>query len=79
MATTIQISDDLLNKLKVMKIHEKESYESILWDLIEDSMELSEETKRNIAISEKQIKEGKVRRWEDVKKDLKINVRNNCF
>ena len=79
MATTIQISDDLLNKLKVMKIHEKESYESILWDLIEDSMELSEETKRNIAISEKQIKEGKVRRWEDVKKDLKINVRNNSF
>ena len=79
MATTIQISDDLLNKLKVMKIHEKESYESILWDLIEDSMELSEETKRKIAISEKQIKEGKVRRWEDVKKDLKINVRNNCF
>jgi len=79
MVTTIQISDDLLGKLKTMKIHEKESYESVLWDLIEDSMELSEETKRNIAISEKQIKEGKFRKWEDIKRDLKINVRNNSF
>ncbi|MEK6845081.1 MAG: hypothetical protein AABX44_02390 [Nanoarchaeota archaeon] len=56
MATTIQISDNLLNKLKVMKLHEKESYESVLWDLIEDSMELSEETKRNILNYEKEIK-----------------------
>jgi predicted CopG family antitoxin len=79
MVTTIQISNNLLGRLKEMKMHEKESYENILWDLIEDSMELSEETKRNIAVSEKQIKEEKVHRWEDVKKDLKINVRNNSF
>lgn len=79
MVTTIQISDNLLGKLKEMKIHEKESYENLLWDLIEDSMELSEETKRNIAVSKKQIKEGKFHRWEDVKRDLKINVRNNSF
>lgn len=74
MATTIQIGDDLLERLKLMKISEKESYEHILWDLIEDSMELSEETKKNIAIAEKQIREGKVHKWEDIKKGLKINV-----
>ena len=74
MATTIQISDNLLENLKSMKIHEKESYEELIWDLIEDRMELSEETKKNILESEEQIKEGKVHRWEDVKKDLKINV-----
>ena len=68
MVTTIQVSDELLNKLKVMRIHEKESYESILWDLIEDSMELSEETKKNIAISEKQIKEGKTISLEELKR-----------
>ena len=79
MDTTIQISSDLLSRLKLMKVHKKESYETIIWDLIEDSMELSEETKNNIAISEKQIKEGKFRKWEDIKRDLKINVRNNCF
>lgn len=74
MATTIQISEELVKRLKVMKISDKESYENIIWDLLEDSMELSEETKMNIAQSEKDIKEGKVRKWEDVKKDLKINV-----
>ena len=77
MATTIQISDNLLGKLKLMKIYDKESYEEIIWDLIEDNMELSEETKKNIAISEKQIREGKVHKWEDVVRDLKLNVQNN--
>ena len=74
MVTTIQISDNLLEKLKFMKMHNKESYEEIIWDLIEDSMELSEETKKNIAISEKQIREGKTVRFEDIKK--RLNIRN---
>ncbi len=74
MATTIQISKNLLENLKTMKINEKESYEELIWDLIEDRMELSEQTKQNIAESEKEIKEGKVHKWEDIKKDLKINV-----
>jgi predicted transcriptional regulator len=74
MDTSIQISSELLNKLKVMKMHEKESYENIIWDLIEDKMEFSEQTKRNIIQSEKEIKEGKVHSWEDVKRDLKVNV-----
>lgn len=74
METTIQISKNLLEKLKLMKLHEKESYESIIWDLIEDRLEFSEETKKDIEQSEKEIKEGKVHKWEDVKKDLNINV-----
>jgi len=74
MATTIQISKDLLNKLQSMKVHTKESYEELIWDLIEDRMELSEETKKNIAESEKDIKEGRVVKWEDVKKELGLNV-----
>ncbi|MFA6023226.1 MAG: hypothetical protein WC781_04005 [Candidatus Pacearchaeota archaeon] len=59
METTIQVSKDLLNKLAKMKMHEKESYESIVWDLIEDRLEFSEETKHNIATSEKEIRTGK--------------------
>ncbi|MBS3092277.1 hypothetical protein J4466_02550 [Candidatus Pacearchaeota archaeon] len=59
METTIQISKELLNKLAEMKMHEKESYESIVWDLIEDRLEFSEETKNNIKASEKEIKAGK--------------------
>ena len=55
-----------------MKIFDKESYEEIIWDLLEDRMELSDETKKNIKISERQIKEGKTISIEEVKKRLKI-------
>lgn len=74
METTIQISKELLERLKMRKLGEKESYESVIWDLIEDNMELSEETKRNIAQSEKEFRDGKTHKWEDVKKGLKLNV-----
>lgn len=73
MATTIQISDELLEKLRRMKMNDKESYENIIWDMIEDSMELSEETKKIIAISEKEIKEGKTVSLEEIKRKFKIN------
>ena len=74
MATTIQISNELLNKLQMMKMHVKESYEDLIWDLIEDRMEFSDETKKNIADAEKDLAEGRTHRWEDVKKELGINV-----
>ena len=67
METTIQVSKGLLEKLAKMKMHEKESYESIIWDLIEDRLELSKETKRNIANSESEIKEGKTTSLEEIK------------
>lgn len=72
METTIQISRDLLERLKAMKINEKESYENIIWDLMEDTMELSEETKNNIRQSEKDIKEGRVYSLEQIKKEFGI-------
>ncbi len=72
METTIQISKNLLEKLQLMKMHNKESYEDIIWDLIEDRMELSDETKNNIALSEKQIKEGKTISLEELKKELEL-------
>ncbi len=70
MATTIQISDGLLNELKQRKLYEKESYEELIWDLIEDRMELSEETKKHLRQSEKDVKEGRVKSLEQVKREL---------
>jgi hypothetical protein len=70
MDTTIQISKNLLEKLQLMKMHNKESYEEIIWDLIEDRMEISDETRENIRISEKQIKEGKTISLQEIKKKL---------
>lgn len=72
MDTTIQVSKELLEKLKMMKMCTKESYEDIIWDLVEDRMELSKETKKNIAQSEKEIKEGKTVSLEEVKKRIKM-------
>ena len=72
MGTTIQVSNELLERLKVLKISNNESYESLIWDLVEDSMELSEEAKRHIAQSEKEIREGKTVSLEQVKKRLKL-------
>jgi len=70
MVTTIQISSDLLKKLKQRKMYNKESYEEVIWDLLEDTMELSEETKQNIKKAEADIKAGKVYTHEQVKKEL---------
>ncbi|PIN87225.1 hypothetical protein COV19_00780 [Candidatus Woesearchaeota archaeon CG10_big_fil_rev_8_21_14_0_10_44_13] len=72
MATTIQVSDSLLRELKSKKMHEKESYEEVIWDLLEDTMELSEETKQDIKRSLKEIKQGKTLTLDEVKRRLKI-------
>jgi len=74
METTIQVSKNLLEKLAKMKIHEKESYENIIWDLVEDRMEFSEGTKRNIEKSRLEIEQGKTISLENVKKRMRMNV-----
>ena len=72
MGTSIQVSKELLTKLQMMKMHVKESYENIIWDLIEDRMEFSDETKKNIKQSEKEFKQGKTTSLEEVKKKLGV-------
>ncbi len=70
MATTIQVSEELVNVLKKRKLSKKESYEEVIWDLLEDTEALSEETLQEIALARQQIKEGKVFTHEQVKKEL---------
>jgi predicted transcriptional regulator len=70
MVTTIQISEDLKEKLSDRKISKKDTYEEIIWDLLEDTMELNEQTKKEIEIARKEIKEGKFYTHEQVKKEL---------
>ena len=70
MATTIQVSEELLDELKIRKVSDKESYEEIIWDLIEDTMELSDETKMEIEKAKKEIKAGRFYTHKQVKKNL---------
>jgi len=68
--TTIQISKDLLKDLKSRKMYDKESYEDLIRDLLEDTMELSEQTLENIKKSEEDIKKGRVKTLAEVETRL---------
>lgn len=72
MATTIQISDELQRELTKKKLFDDETYEEVIWGLIENNMELNEETKKDIAEARKEIKEGKFYTLGEVKKRLDI-------
>jgi len=70
MVTTIQISKKLQKELSSRKMYDKETYEELIWDLLEDTIELSEEAKRQIKQAEKEIKEGKTVSFEEIKKKV---------
>jgi hypothetical protein len=70
MDTTIQISKRLQQELLKRKFFNKETYEEIIWDIIEDTAELNEQTKKDIAEARTQIKAGKVYTLAKVKKEL---------
>ena len=46
--STIQVSTELKNVLEKRKMS-SESYEDVIWDVLEDTMVLSDETKNKIA------------------------------
>ncbi|KKM25618.1 hypothetical protein LCGC14_1593140 [marine sediment metagenome] len=70
MATTIQVSDELKKELKSRKFSESETYEDIIWDLIEDSLELSKETLIAIEESKKDYLNKRTISHEELKREL---------
>ncbi len=70
MATSIQISEELQKELINRKFFNKETYEEVIWDLVEDSQELSEQTKREVAQARAEIKAGKSHTLAEVRKEL---------
>lgn len=72
MATTIQISEELKKELSKRKFSDRETYENIIWDLLEDTMELSEKTKKELEESREEIKKSKVSTLAQIKKELNI-------
>jgi len=70
MDTTIQISKRLQQELLKRKFFDKETYEEIIWGIIEDTAELSEQTKKDIVEARAQIKAGKFHTLAKVKKEL---------
>ena len=70
MDTTIQISKKLQKELLKRKFFEKETYEEIIWDMMEDTAELNEQTKKEIAEARAEAKAGKTHTLTKVKKEL---------
>lgn len=72
MVKTIRISKELKHELNKRKFSDKDTYEEVIWDILEDTMELSEETKKEIEESRKEIERGEFYTIEQVKKELGI-------
>lgn len=66
--TTIQISQELKEELNKRKLFDRETYEEVIWDLVEDTKELSEQTKKDIEQARKEFKEGKYITLTDLEK-----------
>lgn len=57
--STIQVSSELKKKLSDMKFSDHETFEDVIWDLLEDRMTLSKETLKDIEQAQKDIAAGK--------------------
>ena len=68
----VQKKLEVLEDLNKRKLYEKESYEEVIWDLIEDTMELSKEAKVMLRKAEEDIKSGRVHSFEKVKRELNL-------
>ncbi len=71
-STTIQISSDLQKELNKMKLFARETYEEVIWNIIEDTKELSEQTKRDIAKARQEIAKGEFVTLSHLKKKYNI-------
>jgi len=66
--TTIQISYELQQELNKKKLFVKETYEEVIWNILEDTKEISEQTKKEIALGRKEYSQGKYTSLTDLKK-----------
>jgi predicted transcriptional regulator len=74
--TTIQINTDTLERLKSMRMHQKQSYDELLNNIIDEVEEetLSDTEINDIKKSLEEIKEGKVYSIEQVAKELGVKL-----
>lgn len=75
--TTIQINLETLERLKALKSMERQSYDELLNNLIDNCEEdsLSEEEIEDIKIALENVKRGKVKPIEQVARELGITLR----
>jgi hypothetical protein len=72
MATTININDELQKFLSSRKLFNKETYEEIIWDFVENSLEINARTKKEIELARNQAKKGELYSFDEVMKETRI-------
>ena len=72
MVTTIQISNNLQEELSKRKLFDRETYEEVIWNLMEDTMELNEQSKKEIEQARAEIRNKKHVKIDEAKKRLGI-------
>lgn len=70
METTIRISPEVKSQLDKMKLFERESYNNIIELLIEDTLELNDQTKKEIEEAKKRINKGTFVTQEEIEKEF---------
>ena len=70
MPTTIQISSNVKQILDKMKIFQRETYNEVIENMIEDTQELNDKTKKEIEQARKRVKSGNFVSHEEVGKML---------
>jgi predicted CopG family antitoxin len=75
--TTIQISVETLDRLKSLKKFERQSYDDILNNIIDNSEEesLSEKEIEDIKLALENVKRGKVKPIEQVAREMGVSLR----
>jgi len=73
MPTTIQVSNEIKQKLEKMKLFTRESYNEIIERMIEDELELNEQTKKELEEARKRVRSGKVISHEEIEKEFGIS------
>ncbi|MBU2612112.1 MAG: hypothetical protein KKB62_00125 [Nanoarchaeota archaeon] len=69
--TTIRITENLHKALSKIKAP-SESFEDLIWDLVEPYLELSPQTKRNISRSLREYERGEIYSLDEVRKRLNL-------
>jgi predicted CopG family antitoxin len=72
MTTTIQVSEELQQELNRMKLFGRETYEEVIWNVIEDTKELSVQTKKEIINAKKEFDIGEFTTLSKLKKKYDI-------
>ena len=62
MVTTIQVSDKLKTELSKRKLFERETYEEVIWNMVEDSTKLDKDDRESLKIAENDLKQDKAKR-----------------